>query len=335
MRKIVFASFLCLGYLNAAESPVSALVVTEPLVKKSLAHTVVAYGTVEVASTGISNINFKQNGRIARLYVSPGQRVSKGESLVKFEVDPTDLASNYQDKIAADLAEQDLERTEKLLKLKLATQAQYATAQKTLMDAQARVQMNEGIGSEPTMEIRAPCDGLVISVSGSQGDFIAAGTNIMQFACNGDLQARLQIEPGIDIEKGMAVKLTSLFNAKDSIDATITSVSGRINPDSRLVDIIVALPNHWLPGLRVRGSIELSKKDGWAVHETAVLEDQEGTYIFQAVDGMAKRVSVREGIIDKDEVLISGSFDVNQPVVVLGNYELANGMHLRESRKCP
>ncbi|MDP1836074.1 MAG: efflux RND transporter periplasmic adaptor subunit [Chlamydiales bacterium] len=333
MRRIILASLLCIGCLNAAESPVSALVVTEPLVKKSLTHTIVVYGTVEVASTGISNINFKRSGRIAKLYVVPGQRVSKGEPLVKFEVDPNDLASYYQDKIAADLAEQDLERTEKLLKLKLATQAQYATAQKTLMDAQARVQVNEGIGSnEPTMRIKAPCDGLVISVTGSQGDFVAPGTNVLQFACNGDLQARLQIEPGIDIEEGMAVKLTSLFNANDSVEATVTSVSGRINPDSRLIDVVVALPNHWLPGLRVRGTIELSHKEGWAVNETAVLEDQEGTYIFQAIDGIATRVSVREGITDKDEVLISGAFDVDKPVVVLGNYELANGMHLRERR---
>jgi hypothetical protein len=85
-----------------------------------------------------------------------------------------------------------------------------------------------------------------------------------------------------------------------------------------------------VPGMRVKGAIQVGEHKAWAVQRQAVLTDDQGAYIFQVSQGRARRVNVSKGEESQGLVAISGAMDTNLPVVVLGNYELQDGMKVRE-----
>jgi hypothetical protein len=61
-----------------------------------------------------------------------------------------------------------------------------------------------------------------------------------------------------------------------------------------------------------------------------VLTDAGGAYIFQVSGGKARRVNVVQGAESQGMIPISGPLDAKLPIVVLGNYELQDGMSVRE-----
>lgn len=63
----------------------------------------------------------------------------------------------------------------------------------------------------------------------------------------------------------------------------------------------------------------------------AVLQGDKGSYIFQITKGYAKRIDVTTGIETDQLMEISSNFDPSLKVVAVGNYELQDGMAVRES----
>jgi outer membrane protein TolC len=103
---------------------------------------------------------------------------------------------------------------------------------------------------------------------------------------------------------------------------------------ARNIDALVVLPAQsaslLVPGMRVKGTIQVGEHKAWAVPRQAVLTDDQGAYIFPVSQGRARRVNVTKGQESQILVAISGAMDTNLPVVVLGNYELQDGMKVRE-----
>ena len=77
--------------------------------------------------------------------------------------------------------------------------------------------------------------------------------------------------------------------------------------------------------------ITLSKHYGWVVPRNAVLHDAKGSYIFQIANGHAKRIDVQTGIETDTLTEISGGFNSSLKIVISGNYELSDGMAVRET----
>jgi hypothetical protein len=145
---------------------------------------------------------------------------------------------------------------------------------------------------------------------------------------------RLGIEPedAARIAPGMLVRVDSVFDARHSVEAKVAQVHGMVDPQTQLVDVVVPLrEGGFIPGMRVRGVITLDRAETWAVPRSAVLRDDQGAYIFQVVHGHARRVAVRVGAETDRLTGIEGDFDSALPVVILGNYELIDGMAVREA----
>jgi hypothetical protein len=81
--------------------------------------------------------------------------------------------------------------------------------------------------------------------------------------------------------------------------------------------------------MHVRAVVKVGQHLSWAVPRAAVLTDPAGAYIFQISGGKAHRVNVTSGGESQGLVAISGSIDPHLPVVVLGNYELQEGMQVK------
>lgn len=321
---------------TAVDEP-SVLVRTEALRKQMVPETLTVYGAVMPSTGATENVSFPRPVQVSRLLVAPGQIVKRGEALLELATEAAAAAAYRQAESAEIFARSELKRVEDLAAQQLATQSQLATARKALQDAQAALVAQQRLGAGLDKQIvKAPFDALVASISVQQGDRIQPGATVMQLARSGALRALLGVEPedARGVRVGMPIRLASVFGSGKTVDATVSQVFGAINPQTRLVDVaarFVGPTDGLLPGMQVRGLIDLGGRESWVAPRSAVLRDERSAYLFQVQGGHAKRVDVTTGVENDRVVAVSGPLDGSLKVVVLGNYELKDGMAVRET----
>lgn len=323
---------------EAPAQPVSALVKTEPLRRQDLPRRLDALG--EVATGTVEGVNFPNAGQVARLLVTLGQPVKRGTPLVVLSADPAAQLAYAQAGSAVDFARAELQRNEELFALQLATAAQVDAARRALRDAEATLAAQRRLGGDAAQAtVRAPFDGVVTAIAVAQGDRVQAGAQILQLGRAEALRVLLGIEPDERalVRVGMAVTIAALQGSQPSARGTVAVVQDIVDPKSRLVSVVVGVPRTagtgvLIPGMHVRAGIELGRLNSWVVPRDAVLVDVRGAYLYQVADGKARRVAVRQTLQAGAVVAVEGNtLDAAQPVVVVGNYALHDGMRVRES----
>lgn len=338
MKRLLIVLAMLAPLPAAAAGAPSVLVRTVALQKHRIAETLAGYGTLSPEVGGTVNVNLPRPGRISALEASPGQVVGKGARLLEFRTAAGAALGYRQAEHALAFARSELARTEELVAQKLATASQLAAARKSLADAQAALRAQRRLGTNSGVAVvKAPFDGVVLGVGASAGDRIAAGATVMTLARMSGLRVLLGLEPSdsFAVRPGMPVRLTPVFDAGRQVEARVAAVHGMVDPRTQLVDVVVRIrAGKLLPGMRVRGEITLATRTGWAVPRSAVLRDGGGEYLFQVKDGVARRVAVTVES-DGDELLgiVGAALDPALKVVVQGNYELSDGMAVREAAR--
>ncbi|MDE2047935.1 MAG: efflux RND transporter periplasmic adaptor subunit [Betaproteobacteria bacterium] len=336
----LLAAALLIGSLAArADEPAapSVLVQTQALTQHTLRTTLTGYGVLVPATSSTTTLSAARPGRVAALAVGLGQRVRRGATLATLNADPGAVAAVQQAQAALDLTKGELERTQRLLADQLATQSQLSTAQKNLRDAQSALDAQLALGSAKGQDtLRAPFDGVVVAVTAALGDRVAAGAPIVQVARSDALLATVGIEPedSSKVRAGMPATLHPVLGEGPVVAARVTDVRGLVNPQTQLVDVQLkpkaGMVGGLIPGVRVRADIELGSVTGYAVPRNAVLQDGQGSYLYQTDGRTAKRVSVTAGPQQGGLLIVRGPLNPALRVVVTGNYELRDGMALRE-----
>jgi len=336
VKRLLIVLAMLAPFPAAAGNAPSVLVRTAPLRQHAIAETLVGYGTLATDVGGTIDVSLPRAGRISALEVSPGQVVKKGAGLLEFRTAPGAALGYRRARNALAFARSELARTRQLRAQRLATASQVAAARKSLADAEAALEAQLRLGAGTASEsVKAPFDGVVLSIGGAPGDRLAAGAAVLKLARLSGLRVLLGIEPSdsFAVRPGMPVRLTPVFDARRTVEAHVAAVHGMVDPRTQLVDVVVKIAaGDLLPGMRVKGEITLASRTGWAVPRSAVLHDGRGDYLFQVAHGVARRVAVRVES-DGDRLLgISGAgLDPALKVVVVGNYELADGMAVRET----
>ncbi len=324
------------GQAFPAETPI-ATVRTTPLRQHELAETITGYGTVSADPRATININFPAAGQITRLWVSQGEVVPKGAPLVELSLNPADALGYTQASTNLDFAKAELARVQSMADQQLATRSQLDQARKNVTDAQNALATQRKLGTgSGSRTIKAPFDGIVSMVGIALGDRIQAGATALQLARHDRLHVIVGIEPEemSRVRPGMSVLVFPVFNSRLTVSGRVEKVFGMINPQTRLVDVSVALmPNRsagLVPGTRVRGVITLNRSKGYAVSRNAVLKDAGGSYLFVVKSGRAHRVAVSTGVESDGIIAVTGKIAAGNRIVVLGNYELHDKMPVRE-----
>lgn len=328
---------VCALLALAAISPLQAASVqveTVALKRQTMTDTLSGYGVVSPDTRTLHTVNLPRPGQIMGLMVNAGQVVKKGEPLLEFGTG-ADAALLYQQaRRAMEFAKIDLVRTEQLASQQLATQAQLAAAKKALADAEAALRAQEVLGTDrPSERISAPFDAVVVTVQAAQGDRLAAGAPVLQLAQAGTRRVLLGVEPEevARVRPGMTVAVMPVFDESRKVEGTVKQVFGVINPQTQWVDVLVALPGAGLmPGTRVYAEVRVDSRDTWVVPRSAVLRDARGAHLFQVHGGKARRVEVTTGLERDGLIAVEGVLDADAPVVSLGNYELQDGMAVRQ-----
>ncbi len=322
---------------DAADAGASVLVQTVRAGRQPIPLTMSVFG--DIAAGKLESESFPQAGQLSRLAVIPGQAVRRGDLLAVMASDPNALVAYEQASSALEFARHELKRQQELQALQLATQSQVDSAAKAAADAQATLAAQERLsGAHGSVDLRSPADGVVAAIPVAQGDRVAAGATIVQLGRTDTLKALLAIEPlrAGELKAGMKVTLLSAQDGAPGVDSSIASVQNLVDPKTQMAGAIALLPTaaqaRMPVGAHVQGVIELGSRAAWLVPRQAVLVDEQGAYLFQVVQGKARRVAVRKLLESGKAVGVDGALDAALPVVVLGNYELTDGAAVRGSR---
>jgi membrane fusion protein (multidrug efflux system) len=334
LRLLVCLLFGCLLFTQcsdraAAEVKGSALVQVADPKRGEILDLVVGHGVVESDNT--LTRSFQRDGQVSDIMVEVGDQFKKGDHLVDFGPSPAALVAYEQAKTTLRLAEGTRDRAKQMVKLKMATADQLDMAEKAVSDAQLTKEMYEKQGSTTSEVLEAPFDGVVMAISVSKGDRVAAGTSLVTLAETDKLRLGIGVEPAeiVKVKPGQPASLISLVAQKRSA-AKVKGLGAAIDPKTRQVPVFIDLSKESvITGENFRAEIQVGNLEGWLISRDAVGIDKKGTFVFQVDDEHAKRVDVTVVGSAGDSSVVEGDIDPKMKIVMAGNYQIADGDAVR------
>lgn len=317
---------------KAPDAAGSVLVQTQAPQRGSLPDTVAAYGSAVPAVYGGMTLSVQAEGRVSRIIATPGEAVRAGQPLLEFHLSAAASSSYRQAQTALQLAQQERERSARLLAQQLATRDQLAQADKAVSDAQAALTaLEQETGGKPQQTITAPFDGVVGSIPVAQGERVQPGAPLVTVTRSGGVVVTVGVEPAQRgrLKPGQAVRLLPLAEGEPALEGSVSRIDRVLDPRTRLIDVDVVPSGEPLQGQAYRALIAVGTLQGWLVPRDAVLADDDGEALYQVAGGRARRVAVKRLGGDDNTSVVEGGIDPRLPLVVLGNYQLSDGAAVR------
>jgi membrane fusion protein (multidrug efflux system) len=312
-----------------------ARVTTMPLVKKPISDVVNAYGTVVAEAGEVRVLSVPFDARVTRVLVTPGERVTADTLVVQVEAAPEVLVTLQEARNAVENTSHDLQQAEARFNEHLATNQDLSQARQAAQTARLRLETLTSRGVGESRQLKADVDGLVSKVDVQEGQIVTAGTPLVELAQGSRMEVQLGLEPqdARSLEPGTVVQLTHVDGpSTQPVEGKVRLVRQRVDPASRLISVMVSLPEHsgfLLDGF-ASGRIARSTVDALVVPRDAALPDEGGKFIVYTVaHGHAVKHEVTLGLQTDDEVqVIADDLEPGDAVVVSGNYQLTDGMEV-------
>ncbi len=338
---VLIAIVAIVAYSRANNDKSETAVTTAVVEKRDMGSLVQATGIIKPKVGAEVKVGARITGKVEHLYANIGDRVKKGQLLVRLEQDDLKAradqaeAAYLEAKAAFDKAKLDLERDAPLAKEGYISQQNidglqnvYDMAKARLMKAKADQDYAKAQLSYAT--ITAPISGTIASVTTQQGETVAAGLNAPTFITIIDLN-KLEVNAYVDeTDVGkIGVGQEALFTVDTFADKDFKGKVSAIYPRAVLQENVVnyitliSIENSegkLKPDMTANVTITLKKKKGvLAVPGAAVVREGGRKYVMlQTKDGKATRREVKTGwkegsyfeittgLKEGDVVLISG-----------------------------
>ncbi len=316
-----------------------AQIKTVPIRKGTITETITVYGVAIPAPGALQTISVAFESRVLNVMVTDGQVVAKGEALLEIEPSPDTYLQLEQARNTYESTKQSLEHFQRLFDLKLANNDQLTQAKQSFRQAQLNLKSINERGINGPRKLQADVTGLIKKVYVQEGSIVPVGGTLVDIVVQNRLEILLGVEPE-DVEQvkpGQDVSLSPV-NVPESAGVTgkIRKISNAVNPDTRLVDVFVTLPEAlpksttFLLGEFAVGKITIASSTGLIVPRAAVLPEEDHYQMFTVKNDRAVKHSVQIGLENGKEVEVIGSdIEPGDPVVILGNYELKNDMAVK------
>lgn len=286
------------------------------------------------------------SGKVARIYVSEGDRVIKGQLLAELDTRSTRLQleqaeaalaiakANYED------ARRNLERMENLFKEKAVSDQQYEKVRLAFEAAQAQKDQAEAALNlaKHTLEVsimRAPFDGVIASKNLEEGDVInpmmggfSASSSVLTLVDYSKIKVRFDVSPADAqrIAKGQKIYLGGFTVSGQQFEGEITAVNTSADVQTKKFRIEAVVNN---PGLTLKpgtfGQIILevsTRENSLAVPQRAILDN---SYVLVAEGNKAVKKTVAIGLKNTELIEVVSGLNEGDLVIVEGNFGLADG----------
>jgi membrane fusion protein (multidrug efflux system) len=311
----------------------SALVTVAAVRAGPVSRTIEAYGVIAGAAAATRTVSAARDVIVQDVLVTSGQPIAAGAPLVALGDTPASGLVYRQAADAVTYAQRDLARVLRLYQQQLAANDQLIAAQKTLADAQAALAAQTAAGGGHARQvIVSPIAGVVGQVAAARGQQIAAGGPLVVVVASGGLVAQLGVEPNraAQLAPGQPVRVVSALDPNTAVASRLTVVGRAIDPATHLIAVSAPAQSPGLPlGAAVRGEIAVATSQGLTVPRASVVYDEDGARVFVVRAGKAHRVAVATGPEAGDQIAVTGDLHAGDPVVVVGAYQLQDGLAVR------
>lgn len=293
------------------------------------------------------NVSTKKNlvifpeysGILSKVYVTEGQRVSKGQTLAR--IDDGGLSQQLsQLEIQESLAKTTFERQERLWNQKIGSEIQYLQA-KSAYEAQTQAvnQLKQQIGKTV---VRAPFSGTIDDIITEQGSVVGAGQSQLMRIVNLD---NMYIETDVperyisNVTKNKNVEVEFPILGK-KIDAKVRQAGNFINPANRTFKVEVAVPNKdrsIKPNLTAKLKInDYTNEKALLIPQSIISENANGEQYIYVVnnkngnnEGVAERIIITTGKTQGDVIEVLSGLENGTEIIQEGARTVKNGQTVK------
>ncbi|MDD3956492.1 MAG: efflux RND transporter periplasmic adaptor subunit [Proteiniphilum sp.] len=285
--------------------------------------------TATIEANTVNNITPAMGGRIRKIHVDVGSRVSKGQTLVTMD------AANYsQQETQLATLRRDYERYSELYNVGGISKQQLDQL-KTQLDI-AQTALNT---IEENTGLKSPISGIVTVRNYDSGD-VAGGMPILTIENINPVKIVIHVSESYysKLSQGMQAKVVVDALEGETFEGKVSLIHPTVNPGSRTFPVEIEVVNkdqQLRPGMFSRVTLNFGTNDRPLVADLAVLK-QTGSndrYVFLEKDGKAVYTKVELGTrIDNKYEIVSG-LEVGDRVIVQGNTGLIEGTEVQVTEK--
>ncbi|RKD13212.1 efflux transporter periplasmic adaptor subunit [Pelobium manganitolerans] len=269
----------------------------------------------------------ENSGRVTKITVDEGSRVSRGQVLAYIDDELLDVSvrnaeANYQNAL------RDLERYESSYKTGGVTQQQLDQAKLGLSNAKANLQQAKRRLSDAN--IKSPINGIVNKRFIEQGAFVAAGTQLFEIVDVSKLKLALTVNETqvANLKLGDRVKIKSNVFPDQDFAGKITFIAPKANESLNFpVEIELTNSNGKIKaGMYGTAIFEFPKQaPALTVPRAAFVGSVSSNKLFVLQDSVAKERKVIAGRILAEQVEILDGLKEGEKVITSGQINLVDG----------
>jgi HlyD family secretion protein len=284
--------------------------------------------------------NEGDTGRVAEVLVEAGDHVHQGQVLARLNPITAEAqvhsAEASLDEVRANAAVADAEWARAQRGSDLFSMEENERRRTTAATAQAKVkaaeaQLADARNKLAHMTVLAPADGTVLTRTAEVGQIAVPGSTVLfRLARHGEIEMRGQVaEQDVPLLKIGEQADVHLEGVAHPFTGTIWQIGPIIDPTSRQGTVRIALSSEdqdLRPGAFARADIHVGSSNGIILPQTAVLADDQGTYVLiVGADDKLVRRKVQVAGARSEGLLISDGLAGSERVVAIAGAFLRVG----------
>jgi membrane fusion protein (multidrug efflux system) len=285
-------------------------------------------GTVEANESVM--VRPEISGRVAEILFQEGQRVNKGDLLVKLD-DSIYLADAAESEAKLSYSEAHNQRQTSLYKKNYTSEGKKDEAISKFKVDEAALKRKKA-QLEKT-KIFASFEGFMGLRKISIGDYLQAGQDIAMLVDLDPIKVRFSL-PEVylhQLKLGQSIEIsTDTLPSNKPLKGIIYAISPLIDEEGRNIEVKGQLPNSDFllkPGMFVRVKVIIaSRENALLIPEEAVIPQGEDHFIYKVIGGKAKYTQVRVGIRRSGMVEILQGLSLNDQVIIAGQIKINDGV---------
>lgn len=276
-------------------------------------------------------VHAESTGRISSMTLQEGDTLAQDEVIARIRRDAQSIGVERAESSLAD-AEREFARVEKLYEQGYASQADYDTAKSTRDNAKLD-RKDRGRDLSNTV-IKAPAAGVVTQRFVDPGAFVTSGAQVVEITDFSTLVARVYVpEKELDrLAVGQPAEVVGKAAADRRGTGTIKRIAPIVDATTGTVKLTIGLPETlaggkgFLPGMYAEVTMTTEvREDVPLVPKSALVREDELTFVFVAEGDRAKKVRIATGLADNDFIEVTEGLEVGARIIVAGQSGLKDG----------
>lgn len=297
-------------------------------------------GTIE--SGDGSEVSFSVAGTIKNIYVSPGQKVSKGQLLADLNAESLVNAANIA-QATLEEARDAYARLKKLHDADALPDIQWTEMQSKLKQAEnAAAIANRAVDDA---RIYAPVSGVIAEKMADAGQTVIPAMPVLKIVALGDVKVSISVPENeiASMKPGRTAAISIDALGGETRDGVLTEQGVVANPLSRAYDVKFRISNadgKLLPGMLCSVKLMTPATDDESAQGSIVLPPQavllsadNRNFVWLANGGKAQMRYIEQGGITADGIIVSSGINPGDSVIIAGMQKVSNGTEIVAAEK--